>query len=104
MSRAVVCKMSKTDILNNFFRAIAQDPVIGASHISIYCALHQLCDDEGAAYFTSAEVMKLAKVSGLGTYHKCIRDLHQQGYICYRPSYNHRKKSRVLFKLKSVER
>ncbi len=32
--------------------------------------------------------MEVAKISGLATYHKCIKDLHDYGYIQYEPSYN----------------
>jgi hypothetical protein len=32
--------------------------------------------------------MDIAKISGVAAYHKCIKDLHQFGYIQYVPSYN----------------
>ena len=32
--------------------------------------------------------MEAAKINGLATYHKCIRELHEYGYIDYHPSYN----------------
>ena len=85
-------------ILSCFFQAIENDPRIGVSHISLYCALLQYGVAQGT--FTpmtvvGAEVMKIAKISGLGTYHRCIKDLNSYGYIRYVPSYNHRKKSKV---------
>jgi hypothetical protein len=83
--------------LSDFFTAIANDPRIGVSHISLYCALLQNCSNVGndVVPIISAELMKAAKISGLGTYHKCIKDLHAYGYIKYQPSYNHRKKSKA---------
>jgi hypothetical protein len=90
--------MEQLKPLTAFFSAIANDPRIGVSHISLYCALLQHCseqDCDSVIPIISAEIMKAAKISGLGTYHKCIRDLHEYGYLQYRPSYNHRKRSKV---------
>ncbi len=32
--------------------------------------------------------MEVSKISGLATYHKCIKDLNDFGYIKYNPSYD----------------
>jgi hypothetical protein len=45
---------------------------------------------------TRRAVMELAKISGLATYHKCIKDLNEFGYIQYIPSYNPAISSRVV--------
>jgi hypothetical protein len=34
------------------------------------------------------QVMEASKISGLATYHRCIKELHEYGYIDYLPSYN----------------
>ena len=84
--------------LSDFFNAIAHDPRIGASHISMYCALWQwryTGQKTHPILFQRMDLMRMAKISGLGTFHKCIRDLHELGYIHYYPSYDHRKKSKV---------
>lgn len=87
---------SGQNILGAFFDAIAHDPRIGVSHISLYCALVQSSQQPGEpVLFMSYELMRVAKISGLGTYHRCIRDLDAFGYIRYVPSYNHRKKSKA---------
>jgi len=94
--------MEQLKPLTDFFTAIAKDPRIGVSHISLYCALLQNCNEPGrdsVIPIVGAEVMKAAKISGLGTYHRCIRDLHDYGYLRYQPSYNHRKKSKVYLML-----
>jgi hypothetical protein len=91
--------MEQMKHLSDFFIAIAKDPRIGVSHISLYCALlpnNITADFSSPICITSSEIMRVAKISGLGTYHKCIRDLHECGYIKYQPSYNHRKKSKVV--------
>lgn len=87
-------------ILNGFFQAVETDPRIGVSHISLYCAIIRCGinhNDNGAVPICSTEIMKAAKIGGIGTYHRCIRDLHSFGYIRYVPSFNYRKKSKVYF-------
>jgi hypothetical protein len=42
--------------------------------------------------------MRLAKISGVATYHKAIRELDEYGYIDYKPSYNHNKGSLIQIK------
>ena len=46
--------------------------------------------------------MRLSKVSAKSTYHKCLKDLHQMGYLQYLPSTNPLKGSKVyLFSFQS---
>lgn len=83
--------------LSLFFLAIENDPTIGASHISIYCALlqyelQQCCGN--IVELSRSELMKAAKIAGIATFHKCVSDLDEHGFIRYQPSYNHRKKNR----------
>jgi len=88
-----------------FFKAISGDPRIGLSHICLYCTLLQFLhiqDGSDPVMIRSDEVMKTSKIAGLATYHRCIRDLHEFGYIRYVPSFNHRKKSKVYFAKKST--
>ena len=76
---------------SNFYVAAVEDNRIGATHISMYMALLYLHNQNGLANpvsITRGTVMELAKISGLATYHKCMRELHQYGYINYIPSYN----------------
>jgi hypothetical protein len=87
------------DMLRQFFNAIGDDPRIGLSHISLYCVLYHraaIQKDGMIAEVIKSEIMKDAKISGLATFHKCIRDLHEYGYIRYLPSYNRLKKSKVF--------
>ncbi len=77
--------------LTNFLKAIQDDHRIGATHISCYITLFQLYSLQGCQNPVSirrADVMKLAKIDGIATYHKCIKDLTNYGYIVYKPSYN----------------
>ncbi len=42
--------------------------------------------------------MRLAKISGIATYHKSIRELNDFEYIKYQPSYNHFSKSVIYLR------
>jgi replication initiation and membrane attachment protein DnaB len=83
--------MGQVKELTNFYSAIKGDHRIGTTHISLYMALFQfynLNKLENPIQITRAAVMEVAKISGLATYHKCMRDLVEYGYIQYEPSYN----------------
>lgn len=91
--------MEEVRQLISFFSAIHEDNRIGTSHISVYMALFHFCCLNGfknPVEITRAEIMRTAKISGLATYHKCIRDLVEAGYIQYQPSFNPAFNSRVF--------
>ena len=83
--------MEQVKALANFYSAIKDDNRIGTTHISIYMALfhfYNLNQFRNPIAITRSSVMQIAKISGIATYHRCIRDLHDFGYITYNPSYN----------------
>ena len=83
--------MEQLKELTSFYSAIKSDPRIGTTHISLYMALFQFYNLNRLSnpiQITRTAVMEVAKISGLATYHKCIKDLHEFGYIQYQPSYN----------------
>jgi hypothetical protein len=83
--------MGEVKELARFYELIRLDPKIGTSHISLYIALFLLYDQNGfrnPVNICRKEVMEIAKIKGLATFHKCIRDLSESGYIQYFPSYN----------------
>jgi len=90
--------MGEVKELTSFFSAIREDNRIGISHVCLYMALFQfynLNQLRNPVNITRAAVMEVAKISGLATYHKCIKDLADLGYIQYRPSYNPAIRSQV---------
>ncbi|MFB9843956.1 hypothetical protein [Mucilaginibacter ginsenosidivorans] len=83
--------------LSVFFHAIRRDPRIGLNHIGLFAILAAHWQDLGCPEFIHAfahELMPLAKVSST-TYHRCIRDLHDFGYIVYEPTYKRNERSRI---------
>lgn len=86
--------------LSDFYNAVCSDKRIGTTHISLYMALFQfwnINNFQNPVSFTRQEVMPIAKINGRATYHKCINDLQEFGYIKYIPSYNPFLKSLVFF-------
>jgi len=83
--------MAEVQQLTDFYSATRNDPRIGATHISVYMALFQfynLNNFQNPIQIKRTLVMEAAKINGLATFHKCIKDLHEYGYIQYIPSYN----------------
>jgi hypothetical protein len=81
-----------------FFSAIKEDSRISPVHISLFMAIMQYWNDNNCKNpicVFSGDLMQLAKISGVATYHKCIRELNEYGYIKYKPTYNHFSKSQV---------
>lgn len=86
--------------LSDFFSAIENDYRISVTHIGIYAALLKYWKEHQYAnpiQVFSYEIMGIAKISASATYHKCIRDLSDYGYIKYKPSYKRNQGSKVYF-------
>jgi hypothetical protein len=86
--------------LSDFFKAIEKDYRISVTHIGIYAALLQFRADRGLINPIQAyrhEIMKIAKITGPVTYHKCIRELNEYGYISYLPKRNRNQRSTIYF-------
>jgi len=85
-----------------FFDAIQNDARICATHIGLFATIVQVWQSKGfpeplRAY--AHEIMPLAKISANTTYHRCIRDLHNFGYILYEPSYKRNERSSIYLKI-----
>jgi len=77
--------------LTRFYTAVKKDGRVTSNHVLIYLALFQLWNLNkfiSPISITRKEVMELAKVSRISTYHKCMRELAAFGYIDYLPSYH----------------
>ncbi len=70
---------------------VAADDRLTPNHISIYLALFQLWNRNRFPQQLSIcrnEVLGISKIGSSKTYYKCLHQLHDFGYIFYRPSYN----------------
>lgn len=92
--------MEQLNPLSDFFSAIQQDGRISITHIGIYAALLQYRIGNGfinPIQVFSYEIMQLAKISSPITYHKCVRELSEYGYINYMPSFKRNQGSKIYF-------
>jgi hypothetical protein len=83
--------MKQVAKLKRGYITLAREERINVWHISIYMALLYLwvwSKGVNPLYITRKKVMKLAHISSIATYHKCIKQLQEFGYIYYVPSYN----------------
>lgn len=92
--------MGTSTTLTSFFSRIERDGRISITHIGIFAALLQYRLEHANTnpiQAFSREIMEIAKISAPTTYHKCIRELHDYGYIVYQPSFKSNYASKIYF-------
>ena len=83
-----------TNQLTNYtkqVRRLAKDPRLLATHSSLYTAMFVAWQQNGYASpfaITRKRLMVYSKIASVATYHKCIRELDEFGYIRYQPSFH----------------
>ncbi len=84
--------------LTAFYVKAAIDERLNPTHLSLYHALFQLWNlnrFENPISVTRTQIVKLSKIGSHHTLYRCFSDLHNWGYIVYRPSHNPLKGSYV---------
>lgn len=77
--------------LNSVFPDFYEDDRMHYGHIGLYMALffywnlHRFPEE---FYANRKELMKMAKIGSKSTYHRLLGELHDWGYILYRPSHS----------------
>jgi hypothetical protein len=77
--------------LTGFFNKLIYDFDLNPTHVSLYIALFQFWNlnrFKNPISISRDEVMRISKIYSKATYHKCMRELHEKGYVIYEPSYN----------------
>ena len=90
--------MKRSNNIIRFFERVVEDDRLYPSHISMYVALFQLWSSnhfQNSFRISREEVMKLSKIKSIATYHKCIKELCDAGFIIYLPSYDSYKGSLI---------
>jgi len=83
--------MNSQRLFNELFQIMAADHRINVWHFSIYMSLFHKWLENGLlnpVSISRREVMAQTHIGSIVTYHKCIRQLRDFGYIIYQPSYN----------------
>lgn len=79
------------DDFEKSYRSMSNDGWVNVWHLTLFVALLFLWkrnNFKNPVAVTRRAVMTLAHVQSIATYHKCIKELQQFGYILYVPSYN----------------
>ena len=74
-----------------FIKRAADDNRLLPSHLSLVMAIFyfRIDDTPGAATRVSrSRLMRFARIKSIVTYHKCLKDLIDFGYISYEQSYH----------------
>ncbi len=99
--------MNYIKLLAGFFEMIAKDDRLNPTHVSMYMAIFQFWNInhfQNPISISRNQVMLVSKISSTATYHKCMKELNEYGYLEYLPSFNPYKGSLVrLFNLASEE-
>ncbi len=85
--------------LAGFFDRVVADERLNPTHISMYVSLFQFwnaCRFQNPISISRNELMKVSKICSKATYHKCMKELNDFGYLQYKPSYNPFKGSLVF--------
>ena len=72
------------NLINTFLTATQDDPRINSTHISLYMTLvyfWQKHEFEHPVSFFRRDLIPFCKISGTATFHKCLRELNDYGYI-----------------------
>lgn len=79
-------------------KRLAKDTSVLATHVSLFTALFvcwQRSGYERPFPVNRRELMAFSKIASVATYHKCIRELDEKGYVHYMPSYHPKNGSRI---------
>ena len=84
----------------SLIKRMGKDHRVIATHVSLFTALFiqwQRSHFRSPFSVTRKELMAYSKIASTATYHKCIRELDEYGYIRYRPSYHPGKGSLIYW-------
>jgi len=79
------------EIMIKSLRLLSTDNRISVWHMGMYVAILQLWYQGGyknPVAVTRRKILGLSHIGNIVTYHKCIKELEQYGYIRYVPSYH----------------
>lgn len=83
--------MQNQELLDYFLVRAKNDPTIQKSHITLFLAIYYYWlnnEYKNPVNITRRSLMLMAKIRSTATYHRCIKDLDELGFLKYKPSYN----------------
>jgi len=96
--------MKKIKELIQLLDQLSDDPKVGPGHISLLACVFRAVNekDDGGARLFVKDILRKAKISRT-TYHRCIWQLHQFGYIHYEPSCDPALGNKIILQNKNRE-
>jgi hypothetical protein len=85
---------------SRLIRRMAKDERLISSHVSLCSALFVAWQKAGYTNpfgINRKQLMVFSKIASIATYHKCIKELHDLGYIRYQPSFSPKAESLVYW-------
>jgi len=85
---------------SNWIKRMGKDERLMATHMSLFTALFihfQRNCFVNPFPVTRADLMACSRIASVATYHKCIKELNDFGYIRYQPSFTPKKGSQVYW-------
>ncbi|WP_462267759.1 hypothetical protein [Mucilaginibacter sp.] len=85
---------------SDIIKRMGTDERVLATHVSLFTALFIFWQRHGFVSpfsITRRTVMTFSKIASIATYHKCIRELDEYGYIRYQPSFHPAKGSLIYW-------
>jgi len=83
--------MPQKPLISELYSKMTEDPRVTVWHISLYVAMLILWQQAGfqkQVKISRKKLMSKAHFGSITTYHKCISQLCDFGYILYRPTYD----------------
>jgi len=88
MQRKIITEIAD---YSKLVRRMGKDQRLMATHVSLFTALfiHWQRNEFISPFpITRKELMACSRIASVATYHKCIRELDEYGYIGYQPSFH----------------
>lgn len=90
--------MNYINHLTAVIERFADEENLNPTHVSLYLALFYLWNMNrfnNPLSVNRSEVMAVSRIGSKSTYHKCLKELHEKGFIMYHPSHNPMKGSLI---------
>lgn len=85
---------------SKWIKLMGKDERLMATHISLFTALFIHFQRNGFVSpfpVTRAGLMACSRIASMATYHKCIKELNDFGYVRYQPSFSPKQQSLVYW-------
>lgn len=89
------------NLFGTYLILLSKDDRITVWHMAVIFGIIQLAAGDDIVmpiYISRKKVMQLSHINSIVTYHKCVKELQQFGYIDYFPSYHPAFGSRVYLR------